>query len=98
MLSFAARGSGLAQYVKASSQAVGSKVLGPAAVVEEHNIAPPPKQSLTAYSMAHNLPTGKLTAVSGAVGSKLCKLSYKMNLMGKLSFLISNESDPLVTH
>jgi len=70
MLSFAARGSGLAQYVKATSQAVGVKALGPAVAVDEHTATPPPKQAITSVTLAQNMPTGRLVAVSGAVGAK----------------------------
>ncbi|KAI1285543.1 Cytochrome b-c1 complex subunit Rieske, mitochondrial [Halotydeus destructor] len=70
MLSYAARGSGLSQYVKASSQAVGARVIGPAVAESSAEHTPAPPTSLTSYSLGKNLPKGPLTAVSGAVATK----------------------------
>jgi ubiquinol-cytochrome c reductase iron-sulfur subunit len=68
MLSFVGRGGALSQYVKATSQAVGCKVLGPAVTSEDHP-TPGPPTSLNSHSLAKTLPKGKLVAVSGAVGT-----------------------------
>jgi ubiquinol-cytochrome c reductase iron-sulfur subunit len=71
MLSNVARGSGLSQYVKATSQTVGARVLGPAVATDDHSVTtPPPPKQLSSYSIGLNLPKGGLTAVSGAVGVK----------------------------
>jgi len=63
-----ARG-GLSQYVKATSQAAGGRII---TTIHEHDHddeVPPPPQQLTAYTLAQNLPKRGLTAVSGAAGA-----------------------------
>jgi len=68
MLSFVGRGGALSQYVKATSQVVGAKVLGPAVAHEDHP-TPGPPQAINSHSLSSSLPKGKLVAVSGAVNT-----------------------------
>jgi len=71
MLSYVSRGAGLTQYVKATSQAVGARVVGPAvATADELPATPTAAQPLTSASLARTLPTRGLNATSNAVGQR----------------------------
>ncbi|KRT78157.1 hypothetical protein AMK59_7773 [Oryctes borbonicus] len=57
----------ISQFIKASSQVVGSNIkpLGPAAVISKREVTKTPVLLLTSYSMSQRTPTGRVSISSG---------------------------------